>query len=210
MRSADRPRLPQRDIFAFSSPVIKPLPMTQAPPEESPRREACTPFSLYPSRRLLYTISNLLGKRGSADRRFCGPRLFPGHHRHRAVFYRGVETPASFPFRSAFLHLRAPARAARETHRKRTRTTKPVVRATRWRRPSTGRGLHPFYLTAWVFLPDHWHCICAPVHPTAISLGMKKKPRTTKPVVRATHSTSPWCFSCAYYKSDPICEDYWA
>lgn len=27
------------------------------------------------------------------------------------------------------------------------------------------RALHPFLLTAWVFLPDHWHAICAP-HPT--------------------------------------------
>jgi REP element-mobilizing transposase RayT len=25
------------------------------------------------------------------------------------------------------------------------------------------RALHPSYLTAWVFLPDHWHCIGAPV-----------------------------------------------
>ena len=38
------------------------------------------------------------------------------------------------------------------------------------------RALHPFYLTAWVFLPDpsaDGHCICAPVHPTTISLAMK-------------------------------------
>ena len=35
------------------------------------------------------------------------------------------------------------------------------------------RTLHPFYLTAWVFLPDHWHCICAPLYPVTISLAMK-------------------------------------
>lgn len=35
------------------------------------------------------------------------------------------------------------------------------------------RTLHPFYLTAWVFLPDHWHAICAPVYPTTISLAIK-------------------------------------
>jgi hypothetical protein len=35
------------------------------------------------------------------------------------------------------------------------------------------RALHPFYLTAWVFLPGHWHCICAPVYPTTISLATK-------------------------------------
>ena len=32
---------------------------------------------------------------------------------------------------------------------------------------------HPFYLTAWVFLPDHWHAICAPVYPLTISQVMK-------------------------------------
>ena len=35
------------------------------------------------------------------------------------------------------------------------------------------RALHPFYLTAWVFLPDHWHCIGVPVYPVTISLAMK-------------------------------------
>src|SRR5947209_2228589 len=35
------------------------------------------------------------------------------------------------------------------------------------------RVMHPFYLTAWVFLPDHWHGICAPVDPLTISLVMK-------------------------------------
>ncbi len=35
------------------------------------------------------------------------------------------------------------------------------------------RELHPFCLTAWVFLPDHWHTICSPQHPVTISLVMK-------------------------------------
>jgi len=35
------------------------------------------------------------------------------------------------------------------------------------------RRQHPFYLTAWTFLPDHWHAICAPVYPRTISLLMK-------------------------------------
>ncbi len=35
------------------------------------------------------------------------------------------------------------------------------------------RALHPFHLTAWVFLPDHWHYIGAPVYPVTISLAMK-------------------------------------
>ena len=35
------------------------------------------------------------------------------------------------------------------------------------------RSQHPFYLTAWVFLPDHWPAICAPIYPRTISLVMK-------------------------------------
>jgi REP element-mobilizing transposase RayT len=34
------------------------------------------------------------------------------------------------------------------------------------------RALQPFYLTAWVFLPDHRHAICAPVYPVTISLAL--------------------------------------
>jgi len=39
------------------------------------------------------------------------PRLFRSDYRHPAVFYRGVETPASFSFRSISLYRRAPANA---------------------------------------------------------------------------------------------------
>jgi REP element-mobilizing transposase RayT len=35
------------------------------------------------------------------------------------------------------------------------------------------RVIHPFLLTAWVFLRDHWHAICAPAYPLTISLVMK-------------------------------------
>ncbi len=48
------------------------------------------------------------------------------------------------------------------------------------------RALHPFYLTAWVFLRDHWHCICAPVRPTTISLAMKSVARTAVSAVRGS------------------------
>ena len=42
------------------------------------------------------------------------------------------------------------------------------------RETSTGRGhCTLFCLTAWVFLPDHWQRICAPVYPVTISLAMK-------------------------------------
>jgi REP element-mobilizing transposase RayT len=33
------------------------------------------------------------------------------------------------------------------------------------------RALHGFYLTAWVFLPDHWHAICAPTYPLSVMLS---------------------------------------
>jgi putative transposase len=35
------------------------------------------------------------------------------------------------------------------------------------------RALQPYYLTAWVFLPDHWHGIAAPRYPTTISQVIK-------------------------------------
>jgi hypothetical protein len=40
---------------------------------------------------------------GGAARRFCGPRLFRSDHRHRALFYRGVETPAPSFFGNDFV-----------------------------------------------------------------------------------------------------------
>ena len=35
------------------------------------------------------------------------------------------------------------------------------------------RALHPFFLTAWVFLPDHWHAIFAPQNRLTISEMIK-------------------------------------
>jgi len=119
------------------------------------------------------------------------------------VFYRGVETPASFP--SDFF-------VAVRLLKRREKLTEPDF-ALLARAFNRARALHPFYLTAWVFLPDHWHSIRAPVHPTTISLAMKlgrgaaspllrtrstgsgarkeKNPRTTEAVVRATSHGSP-------------------
>ncbi|PYV21503.1 MAG: hypothetical protein DMG24_19315, partial [Acidobacteria bacterium] len=34
------------------------------------------------------------------------------------------------------------------------------------------RDEHGFLLTAWVFLPDHWHAIVAPRYPKSVSLRM--------------------------------------
>ena len=35
------------------------------------------------------------------------------------------------------------------------------------------RRKHRFALTAWVFLPDHWHAIIYPAHPLSISVVLK-------------------------------------
>ena len=35
------------------------------------------------------------------------------------------------------------------------------------------RRMHPYSLTAWVFLPDHWHAICGPRYPLTISVAIK-------------------------------------
>jgi putative transposase len=35
------------------------------------------------------------------------------------------------------------------------------------------RTTHAFFLTAWVFLPDHWHAICTMAYPLTISRVMK-------------------------------------
>jgi hypothetical protein len=77
--------------------------------------------------------------------------LFRSYYGHHAVFYRGVESPASFSFRSIFAYRRAPAQAA-------TEFTEPDF-ALLSRAFNRARALHPFYLTAWVFLPHHWHGI---------------------------------------------------
>jgi REP element-mobilizing transposase RayT len=44
------------------------------------------------------------------------------------------------------------------------------------------RAEHRFLLTAWVFLPDHWHAIFYPRHPLTISRVMEAiKDGATKP-----------------------------
>jgi REP element-mobilizing transposase RayT len=55
------------------------------------------------------------------------------------------------------------------------------------------RALHPFYLTAWVFLPDPaaaGHRIGAPVYPVTISLAMERVARTADFAVRVFSSMS--------------------
>jgi len=49
------------------------------------------------------------------------------------------------------------------------------------------RRQHTFYLTAWVFLPDHWHAICAPVHPVTISRVMKSFKNSSTVLINRRH-----------------------
>ena len=54
------------------------------------------------------------------------------------------------------------------------------------------RRLHPFLLTAWVFLPDHWHAICSPRHPATISLLVKSvKQSSTTAINRRRKASGP-------------------
>jgi putative transposase len=49
-----------------------------------------------------------------------------------------------------------------------------------------GRAKHRFLLTAWVFLPDHWHAIFYPPHPLTISRVMEAiKDGATKRINRS-------------------------
>jgi len=41
------------------------------------------------------------------------------------------------------------------------------------------RASHRFFLTAWVFLPDHWHGIVAPRYPETISIKSVKQSSMT-------------------------------
>jgi putative transposase len=43
-----------------------------------------------------------------------------------------------------------------------------------------------FLLTAWVFLPDHWHAIICPPHPLTISTVMKSLKLTSANALRGT------------------------
>jgi putative transposase len=95
-----------------------------------------------------------------------------------AVRVFSVAITATGPYSIAVSKLRRPFLSDRyffiavRLLRRRERLTEPdfALLAQAFNR---ARALHPFYLTAWVFLPDHWHCICAPVYPVTISLAMK-------------------------------------
>ncbi len=54
------------------------------------------------------------------------------------------------------------------------------------------RVLHRFFLTAWVFLPDHWHAICAPVYPLTISRVMKSIKISSMILINRKRHASGW------------------
>ena len=112
-----------------------------------------------------YTPHPARHRAGSADRRFCGPRL------SLVITATVVYSIAVSKLRRPFLSDRYFFIAVR-LFRRRGQLTDPDF-ALLARAFNRARKLHPFYLTAWVFLPDHWHCICAPVQPVTISLAMK-------------------------------------
>jgi len=52
------------------------------------------------------------------------------------------------------------------------------------------RAVHPFFLTAWVFLPDHWHAICAPQYPLTISEVMKSLKNSSTTLINGGRAAS--------------------
>ena len=52
------------------------------------------------------------------------------------------------------------------------------------------RAVHPFFMTAWVFLPDHWHAICAPQYPLTISEVMKSIKNSSTTLINGGRSAS--------------------
>jgi len=52
------------------------------------------------------------------------------------------------------------------------------------------RVARPFFLTAWVFLPDHWHAICAPQYPLTISEVMKSIKNSSTTLINTGRAAS--------------------
>jgi REP element-mobilizing transposase RayT len=54
---------------------------------------------------------------------------------------------------------------------------------------------HHFLLTAWVFLPDHWHAILFPPHPLTISRVMEAIKVGSTHRINAEQVAQSLCFS---------------
>jgi hypothetical protein len=64
------------------------------------------------------------------------------------------------------------------------------------------RALHAFYLTAGVFLPDHYRWVCAPVYPVTISVAPKSVKKISMSAVNQRRGVDgelwqPGFFDCA-------------
>jgi len=74
------------------------------------------------------------------------------------------------------------------------------------------RGEHDFLLSAWVFLPDHWHAIIYPPYPLAISTVMESiNGGATKRINRSPREAGGACvaalFVAMYARCPSVCED---
>jgi putative transposase len=52
------------------------------------------------------------------------------------------------------------------------------------------RAWHPWLLTAWVFLPDHWHALCAPRYPETISRVVKSVQQSSTMAIHRRRAAS--------------------
>jgi len=67
-----------------------------------------------------------------------------------------------------------------------------------------------FWLTAWVFLPDHWHTIIYPRHPLAISSVLKTiKLRTTSAINHRRHEAGPLWQARFFDRILRTVKEYW-
>ena len=71
----------------------------------------------------------------------------------------------------------------------------------------SARGNYGFFLTAWVFLPDHWHAIIYPRHPLTISTTMKSVKLKSTSLINAIRSQDGQLWQARFY--DPCIENRW-
>jgi len=59
-------------------------------------------------------------------------------------------------------------------------------------------------MTAWVFLPDHWHAICAPQYPLTISEAMKSVKISSTTLVNRGRATSGELWQGRFFDPAPL------
>jgi len=69
---------------------------------------------------------------------------------------------------------------------------------------------HGFWITAWIFLPDHWHAIVYPRHPLAISTVIKTiKLQTTPAINRRRNEAGPLWQARFFDRILRTVQEYW-